>query len=174
MSASSDGDEATALTFSVTPPPRVALGAYPLARGRAGPTRSSLAATRSSSTRTRDDARLRTGGDAAEGRRRAAAREPQGRLRHGRRRPGAHRARTDRRARRLLDENALASQDLSGFDAIVTGVRAYERRKDLRIYNRRLLEYAAGGGTVIVQYNKFEFNQAQYAPYPAKVEFCTA
>jgi len=25
------------------------------------------------------------------------------------------------------------------------------------------------GGTLIVQYNKFEFNQAQYGPYPAKV-----
>jgi len=25
------------------------------------------------------------------------------------------------------------------------------------------------GGTLIVQYNKFEFNQAQYGPYPARV-----
>jgi hypothetical protein len=52
---------------------------------------------------------------------------------------------------------------------IVTGVRAYERRKDLRAYNHRLIEYVEGGGTLIVQYNKFEFNQAQYGPYPAKV-----
>lgn len=69
----------------------------------------------------------------------------------------------------LLDEAALASGDLSKYDAIITGVRAYERRKDLRAYNHRLLEYAAAGGTVVVQYNKFEFNQAQYGPYPAKV-----
>jgi hypothetical protein len=68
-----------------------------------------------------------------------------------------------------LDEAALASGDLSRFDAIVTGVRAYERRRDLRAYNHRLLEYAEAGGTVVVQYNKFEFNQAQYGPYPAKV-----
>jgi LmbE family N-acetylglucosaminyl deacetylase len=68
-----------------------------------------------------------------------------------------------------LDETALASGDLSRFDAIVTGVRAYERRRDLRAYNHRLLEYAEAGGTVVVQYNKFEFNQAQYGPYPAKV-----
>jgi hypothetical protein len=52
---------------------------------------------------------------------------------------------------------------------IVTGVRAYERRSDLRAYNQRLLDYARAGGTVIVQYNKFEFNDAQYGPYPAKV-----
>jgi LmbE family N-acetylglucosaminyl deacetylase len=70
---------------------------------------------------------------------------------------------------RMLEEADLASADLSKFDAIVTGVRAYERRRDLRAYNHRLIEYARRGGTVLVQYNKFEFNQAQYGPWPAKV-----
>jgi len=51
----------------------------------------------------------------------------------------------------------------------MTGVRAYERRDDLRANNQRLLDYAQRGGTVIVQYNKFEFNDAQYGPLPAKV-----
>lgn len=69
----------------------------------------------------------------------------------------------------FISEDELASGDLSRFDVIVTGVRAYERRKDLRAYNHRLLEYARNGGTVLVQYNKFEFNQAQYGPLPAKV-----
>jgi LmbE family N-acetylglucosaminyl deacetylase len=69
----------------------------------------------------------------------------------------------------MLDEQDLATGDLHRFDAIVTGVRAYERRKDLRTYNQRLLDYVEHGGTLIVQYNKFEFNQAQYGPYPAKV-----
>ena len=69
----------------------------------------------------------------------------------------------------FLEQDDLAWGDLSKYDVIVTGVRAYERRADLRAYNRRLLEYAERGGTVIVQYNKFEFNQAQYGPYPAAV-----
>jgi hypothetical protein len=69
----------------------------------------------------------------------------------------------------LLDADYLAWGDLSIFDVIVTGVRAYERRADLRAYNERLLEYVDGGGTVIVQYNKFEFNDAQYGPFEAKV-----
>ena len=69
----------------------------------------------------------------------------------------------------MLDADTLAWGDLSKFDAIVTGVRAYERRPDLRAHNHRLLDYAERGGTLIVQYNKFEFNQAQYGPYPAKV-----
>ena len=51
----------------------------------------------------------------------------------------------------------------------MTGVRAYERRPDLRANNHRLLAYAENGGTVLVQYNKHEFNEAQYGPYPAKV-----
>jgi len=69
----------------------------------------------------------------------------------------------------MITPDELAWGDLSRFDAIVTGVRAYERRDDLRANNSRLLEYVFNGGTAIVQYNKFEFNDAQYGPYPAKV-----
>ncbi|HEY7285944.1 MAG TPA: PIG-L family deacetylase [Vicinamibacterales bacterium] len=69
----------------------------------------------------------------------------------------------------LIDADELAWGNLSRYDAIITGVRAYERRADLRSNNRRLLEYVFNGGTAIVQYNKFEFNEAQYGPYPAKV-----
>jgi LmbE family N-acetylglucosaminyl deacetylase len=69
----------------------------------------------------------------------------------------------------FIDQDELAWGDLSKHDVIVTGVRAYERRADLRAYNRRLLDYAERGGTVIVQYNKMEFNQAEYGPFPARV-----
>jgi hypothetical protein len=69
----------------------------------------------------------------------------------------------------FIEPEELAWGDLSRYDVIVTGVRAYERRADLRAYNRRVLDYAERGGTVIVQYCKMEFNQADYGPYPAKV-----
>ncbi len=69
----------------------------------------------------------------------------------------------------LIDSDELAWGDLSKYQVIFLGIRAYERRQDLRAYNRRLLDYAEAGGTVIVQYNKMEFNEAQYGPYPAKV-----
>jgi hypothetical protein len=68
-----------------------------------------------------------------------------------------------------LTEDDLASGDLARFDVIMTGVRAYERRPDLRAHNQRLIDYAQAGGTVIVNYNKLEFNEAQYAPYAGKV-----
>ena len=63
----------------------------------------------------------------------------------------------------------LAWGNLAKYDVIVTGVRAYERREDLRAYNKRLLDYVSNGGVMIVQYNKMEFNQQQYGPFPAKV-----
>ena len=69
----------------------------------------------------------------------------------------------------FIETNELAWGDLSKYDVIITGVRAYERRDDLRAYNRRLLDYVKAGGTVIVNYNKNEFNQAQYGPYPAQI-----
>jgi len=69
----------------------------------------------------------------------------------------------------FIDQDELAWGDLSKYDVIMTGVRAYERRADLRAYNHRLLDYAERGGTVIVQYNKMEFNRADYGPFPAKV-----
>jgi hypothetical protein len=68
-----------------------------------------------------------------------------------------------------IDRDELAWGDLSKYDVIMTGVRAYERRDDLRAYNKRLLDYAERGGTVLVQYNKMEFNQQQYGPFPARV-----
>jgi hypothetical protein len=50
----------------------------------------------------------------------------------------------------MLDADAVAFGDLSRFDAIVVGMRAYELRSDVVASNARLLEYAAGGGTLVV------------------------
>jgi hypothetical protein len=58
----------------------------------------------------------------------------------------------------LIEQDELAWGDLSKYDLIMTGVRAYERRADLRAYNRRLLDYVFAGGTMVVNYNKTEFN----------------
>lgn len=69
----------------------------------------------------------------------------------------------------FLGTEDLAEGDLSQYDVIMTGIRAYLAREDLRSYNHRLLDYVARGGTLLVQYNKFEFNDAQWGPYPKKV-----
>jgi hypothetical protein len=53
----------------------------------------------------------------------------------------------------LLSADDLASGNLSRFDAIVTGVRAYNVRADLRANEGRLLDFVKNGGTLVVQYN---------------------
>jgi LmbE family N-acetylglucosaminyl deacetylase len=53
----------------------------------------------------------------------------------------------------LLTESDLSHGDLTRFDAIVTGVRAFNTRPDLRANYQRLFDYANNGGTLIVQYN---------------------
>lgn len=66
----------------------------------------------------------------------------------------------------LLDETALLNSDLSGYDAVVTGTRAYAVRPDLLRANRRLLDYARDGGHLVVLYNTNELIPNQHAPYP--------
>ena len=59
----------------------------------------------------------------------------------------------------MLTPDDVAFSDLSRFSTIVTGIRAYEKRPDLRAYNQRLLDFARNGGHLVVQYNKTEANQ---------------
>jgi LmbE family N-acetylglucosaminyl deacetylase len=63
-----------------------------------------------------------------------------------------------------LSGDDLASGDLSQFDAIVLGVRAYSVRPELRTFNARLLSYVKSGGVLIVQYNLQNLDDG-YAPF---------
>ncbi len=69
----------------------------------------------------------------------------------------------------LLAGQDLATADLSRFDAIMTGTRAYAVRDDLKTYNRRLLDYVKGGGNLIVLYNTQELVPNQFAPFPGEL-----
>src|SRR5260370_614355 len=70
----------------------------------------------------------------------------------------------------MLDAVALAFRDLSPFNAIVVGVRAYELRPELSGANQRLLDYVSNGGTLVVQYQlEFAWDKFHYGPYPALI-----
>ncbi|HEY3741717.1 MAG TPA: hypothetical protein VGL53_17820, partial [Bryobacteraceae bacterium] len=78
----------------------------------------------------------------------------------------------------ILSTDDLSRGDLSKYDAIVTGVRAWNVRTDLRANYERLLDYMRGGGTLVVQYNVLEGfpggagNPKQFdkiGPYPIEV-----
>ena len=53
----------------------------------------------------------------------------------------------------LVGADDLARGDLGRFDAIVTGVRAYNTRADLVANQQRLMTYVRQGGTLVVEYN---------------------
>jgi len=65
----------------------------------------------------------------------------------------------------LLGPDTLARGDLSRYDAIVIGSRAYEVDAALVASNGRLLDYARTGGLVIVQYQQYPFVNGNFAPY---------
>ncbi len=85
-----------------------------------------------------------------------------------------------------LSADDLAFGDLSRFTTIVTGIRAYDTRPDLRSSHARLLQWAERGGHLVVQYSREPFNRlsgtapvaspagpgaaaSPFAPYPAVV-----
>jgi len=55
----------------------------------------------------------------------------------------------------LLGADTLARGDLSRYDAIVIGSRAYETEPALVASNGRLLDYVRAGGLMIVQYQQY-------------------
>ena len=65
----------------------------------------------------------------------------------------------------FLTKEDLASGDLSKYNEVLVGVRAYAVRDDLRTYNGRLLDYVKQGGAVVVQYQTPEFDH-NFGPYP--------
>ncbi|MDW8355068.1 MAG: PIG-L family deacetylase [Bryobacterales bacterium] len=74
----------------------------------------------------------------------------------------------------LLESADLARGELGHFDAIVTGVRAFNVRADLRANVHRLLDYVERGGTLVVQYNVLGFGGEsagldKLGPYPLRV-----
>ena len=69
----------------------------------------------------------------------------------------------------VLTPAILERGNLSRYDAIVIGPRAYETDPALVENNRRLLDYARRGGLVIVQYQQLQYFNGHFAPYPMKV-----
>ncbi|RYZ97241.1 MAG: hypothetical protein EOP47_22165 [Sphingobacteriaceae bacterium] len=70
----------------------------------------------------------------------------------------------------ILNENDVVNGNLSVYDAIVTGVRAYNVNERLVFEQPALLEYVKNGGNLVVQYNtagKMVTNDI--GPYPFNV-----
>ncbi len=68
-----------------------------------------------------------------------------------------------------ITESELANGNLSKYDTIVVGIRAYQVRPDVVANNKRLLEYASNGGTLIVQYQLPGYAQQNLGPFPMQM-----
>jgi LmbE family N-acetylglucosaminyl deacetylase len=72
----------------------------------------------------------------------------------------------------LLSDDDLDRGDFAKYDAIVTGVRAYNARPRMRLAHPKLMEYVKNGGTLVVQYNSTSPQPLLVdvpGPYPFKV-----
>jgi LmbE family N-acetylglucosaminyl deacetylase len=65
-----------------------------------------------------------------------------------------------------LDAADIPRTDLSRFNAIVVGTRAYESNEALVANNAALLDYVRRGGTMVVQYGQNEMQSRGIMPYP--------
>ncbi len=65
----------------------------------------------------------------------------------------------------LLTDKELTRNNLQQFDAIITGVRAYNVNEWLNKHYDKLMKYVADGGNLIVQYN----TSSQIGPVKAKI-----
>jgi LmbE family N-acetylglucosaminyl deacetylase len=71
----------------------------------------------------------------------------------------------------LIPPEKLGSEELGTYGTIVLGIRAYDTQKDVVANNRKLLDYVAAGGTLVVQYNTSvgDFNSGHFTPYSAEL-----
>ena len=70
----------------------------------------------------------------------------------------------------ILNDDQIKLENLKKYDALITGVRAYNTNKRLKFQQEDLLEYVNQGGNMIVQYNtSFRTVTNQIGPYPLKL-----
>lgn len=69
----------------------------------------------------------------------------------------------------LLEAGDLRTVDLSSFDTIVIGSRAYETDPVLAQMNGRLLRYVEDGGLLLVQYQQYQFARGGFSPLSLEI-----
>jgi len=79
----------------------------------------------------------------------------------------------------MIDPATATAESLRKYDAIVTGIRAYNATKGMEDLHPLLLKYVEDGGTLVVQYNTtprffsgasdFMIDPATLGPYPFKI-----
>ena len=70
----------------------------------------------------------------------------------------------------IIEPEQISPENLSNFDAIVVGIRAYNILDELKFKQKYLLDYVKEGGNLVVQYNTSRgLKTEQLAPYDLKL-----
>ena len=73
----------------------------------------------------------------------------------------------------MIDPATAKAEELNKYDAIVTGIRAYNSNQGLKQFNKTLMRYVQQGGTLVVQYNTLSRDMvlpdSLIGPYPFKL-----
>ena len=72
----------------------------------------------------------------------------------------------------VLDGKTILNGSLSSYDAILTGIRAYNTNDEIGTWQSNLMQYVENGGTLVVQYNTNNFLggvKSPMGPYPFKI-----
>ena len=71
-----------------------------------------------------------------------------------------------------LNDELLTNGNLSGYDAIVAGIRAFNTNERIGFYHNNLMKYVENGGVFLVQYNTNNFIgsvKTEMGPFPIKL-----
>ncbi len=72
----------------------------------------------------------------------------------------------------ILEDADLTPENLKQYQAVVTGIRAYNVNERIQFQQPKLLEYVKQGGNLIIQYNtrhRLKIPAEELAPYPMKL-----
>ncbi|MEL7124400.1 MAG: LmbE family protein, partial [Bacteroidota bacterium] len=72
----------------------------------------------------------------------------------------------------ILSDNQITPANLSQYDAVIIGIRAYNTKESLKFHQQKLIDYVEQGGTMIVQYNTtrgLKISDEKIGPYPLKL-----
>lgn len=70
----------------------------------------------------------------------------------------------------VLKGDEITLSNLQRYDAIITGIRAFNTDARLKYLNKTLFEYVKNGGTLVIQYNtNFDMVTEELGPFPFKI-----
>ncbi|MEM6763526.1 MAG: PIG-L family deacetylase [Bacteroidota bacterium] len=71
---------------------------------------------------------------------------------------------------KILQDGDFTQANLSQYDAIIAGIRAFNTKDEMAYYHSQILEYVDKGGTYIVQYNTSRFGNKSKDVGPYKLQ----